>query len=192
MKIFQFGKISFVMVLTLLLCIQTVKPLAVSRPMPINLNLLRGDSEKIYFQIQAMVASDKQSCTFTPSGLEPLIIKFDEPSPTIVNLGEIKNIYGTVTVPQDAPIKTYNGQLVVNCAPSVGDKQTGGSVIHQTLVADFIVSVVQNKEEVVVNPIIIPKIEEKPKASPIILVLIIIVLILAIVGFYFSRKKKIE
>jgi hypothetical protein len=171
--------------LLLLLTIQTVKSIGVTSPIPIDLKLLRGDTARFYFEIMASTSKEKISCTYSVNGFDPLVITFDEKE-TIVEAGEIKPVYGTVSVPNNAPIKSYVGSLVAACGPYVETKDVSGSIIHQSINVKFVIDVVETKEE---RAILHIEEEEKPKASPIILVLIIIVLILAIVGFLFSRKK---
>ena len=83
-----------VMAFLLLLSFQVVRGLGVTRPIPVNLKLLRGDTARFYFQIQAVTSSIDQVCTYSVSGLEPLQVNFDEKSVT-VEAGKIKNIYGT-------------------------------------------------------------------------------------------------
>ncbi|MCX6822202.1 MAG: hypothetical protein NTW30_05500 [Candidatus Aenigmarchaeota archaeon] len=188
MKVTNLTKFMLVTIFTLFMVSTAVTSIGVTQPIPVGLKILRGTTAKFYFQIQALKDS-KQSCTYSATGLDPLVITLDENKAT-VDEGTIKNVYGTVSVPNDAPIKTYTGMVIVSCAPFTGaNEDFSGSVVKQTTGANFIINVVEHLEEQPVIPI--PE-KEKPKASPIILVLIIIVLILAIVGFYFSRKKKIE
>jgi hypothetical protein len=186
MKTSNFVELSLIIFITLSIVTQTVMALAVTQP-TLGLRLLRGDSARFNFEIQATMDS-KQSCSYSVSGLDPLVISFDE-NKAVVNAGEIKKVYGTISIPNNAPIKTYPGKLIVSCNPYVEQQESSGSVIHQTMGVDFGIDVVEILEERAIHQITE---KEKSKASPIILVLIIIVLILAIVGFYFSRKKKTE
>ncbi len=192
MKMIKFEKFILIAVLSLLLSIQTAWSLGVTRPKPIDLRLLRGDTVRFYFEIQAITSPDKLSCSYSISGLDPLVITFDEKE-AVVDAGNVNLIYGTVSVPADAPIKGYGGTLSLSCSPysETQYKDYSGSVMHETVNVGFPMEVVLEKEERVVREIP-PEVKEKPKASPIILILIIIVLILAIVGFYLSNKKKIQ
>lgn len=166
---------------------QIVRSLGISSPRPVDLKLLRGDVTKFYFEIYALSSTDKQSCTYSINGMDPLVITFDDKE-TKVDAESYSSVYGTISVPTDAPIKIYEGMLTVKCRPHT-EGEVSGSVVYQTFGTKFVVDVVEKTEERAVSAI--PE-KEKPKSSPIILVLIIIVLILAIVGFYFSRKKKTE
>jgi len=190
MKMIKIEKFILLVLVLSLFSLQSVKSLGVSRPLPIDLRLLRGDTARFTFQIQAVTSADKLSCTYRPTALDPIVITFDQ-NEAIVDAGTLKDIYGTISVPNDAPIKLYNGNLELTCGPYVEVKDFSGSIIHQTINVMFPIEVVLQKEQRIAREIPLPEIE-KSKASPIILVLIIIVLTLAIVGFYMSKKKKIE
>jgi hypothetical protein len=148
--------------------------------------MLRGDAARFYFYIQAVGTTVKQSCSYYVSGMEPLIVTFDKEKVVIDPEAEEK-IYGTISIPNDAPIKTYNGKLIASCEPHLEESESGGSLIKQRMGVDFIVDVVERPEERVVREV--PE-EEKPKVSNLSLVLLIIVLILSIIGFYLTRKKE--
>jgi len=190
MKTIKIEKFILLAFLSLILSIQIVKSLGVTSPMPVGLRLLRGDTARFYFEIQATTSSDKLTCKYNANGLDPLVVTFDE-NETILDAGTYKGIYGTVTVPVDAPIQTYNGGLTLSCAPYNEVKGFSGSIIYNNVNTRFPVSVVLEKEERAAPNPPVPVIE-KPKSSPILLVLIIIILVLAIIGFYLSRKKKIQ
>jgi hypothetical protein len=174
-------------VFCLLLTLQIARSLGGTEPTFEKNTLLRGETSKFYFDI-FNYQSDKQDCSYSISGLDPLTITFDKEKTTI-NEHSTGRIFGTLSVPSNADIKAYKGIVSVSCSPQV-ELKIGGSVVSQSFSVPFsiyVVAQIGEGERVVTN---IP--QEKSKASPIILVLIIIVLILAIVGFYFSRKKKTE
>lgn len=186
MKTFNISKFGLIILLTLLLSIQTIRSMSLSEPIPVDLKMIRGDSARFYFFIGTAGSGTRQFCSYTINGMEPLIITLDENKITM-NPDENKRIYGTISVPDDAPIKTYTGKLAVDCKPDLKESESGGSMITNSMGTQFKVDVVGKQEERIIQNI--PE-KEKPKVSPIILILIIIILILAIVGFYFSRKKK--
>ena len=188
LKNVKIEKLALIAILSLLLSIQTAMSISVTRPLPIDLKILRGDTERITFEIQALTSQEKLSCAYSVGGLDPLVISFDEKE-VVVDAGGIKDVYGSVSVPVDAPIKVYDGSLTLTCSPYTENKDYSGSIMHQAITVRFPIEVVLTKEEKSVNPIP-PEIKVKPKASPIILVLIIIILILAIIGFCFTNKKK--
>ncbi|MDI6826523.1 MAG: hypothetical protein QMD36_05070 [Candidatus Aenigmarchaeota archaeon] len=185
MKNSDVRKFGFILLSVLLMSIQTAMSLGVTQPIPIDLKLLRGDAARFYFEIQAVMESSRQSCSYSISGLDPLVISFDKKE-VVVNAGDIKNIYGTVSVPIDAPIKAYNGDLTVSCRPFVGEG-VSGSVIHKTLVVPFTVNVVEKLEERVVREI--PE-EQKPAIHLLPMLAIIILVILVIYLVYWLNKKK--
>ncbi len=189
MKTLKIRKFGFILLLTLLMSIQTAWSLGVTRPIPMDLKLLRGDSARFYFQIQAVMESNKQSCTYSvSSSVNPLVIIFDEKT-AVVNAGEIKNIYGTISVPNDASINNYEGDLTVSCAPYV-EGELSGSVIHKTLIVPFTVSIVGNVEERDIR--VIPE-KEKTAIHSLTIYAIIILLILIVsigVSYFFSNKNK--
>lgn len=162
---------------------QIARSVGVSYPIPVSLNMLRGDTARFFFYISTSDSSVKQDCSYSVSGLDPLTINFDEKGVAVLNPVVQKNFYGTISVPDNAPITTYNGQLTVNCKP---EESQGGSVIVPSVTVPFVVNVVEKPEERLVNQI--P--EEKREAFPLPFIIIVIVLILAIIGYYFSKKSE--
>ena len=188
MKALKISKFGLMLFLIMLMSIHTAYSLGVTRPIPMDLKLLRGDSARFYFQIQAVMESNKQSCSYSVSGINPLVISFDEKE-AVVNAGEIKNVYGTVSVPNNAPIKTYEGELTVSCSPRV-EGGISGSVIHKTLIVPFTASVVEKTEERAIREI--PEKEKPAIPSLTMYAIIILVILIVIVGvsYLFSKKKK--
>lgn len=157
-----------------------VTAISATKPILERESLLRGESTRFHFMIDA--SSYPLSCSYSTSGLDPLVINFDEQK-VDMNAGESKTIYGTLSVPADAPLKTYDGMFNINCEPlSAG----GGSKIVQTVTAYFpSVSVVEKA------PTTIP-IEEKAPAtsySSTIFILIIVIIVI-IIGYFFKKEKK--
>ncbi len=177
-------KISLI-VLSLFLSFQVVKGLGVTRPIPVDLKLLRGDSARFYFQIQARTSATPQVCSYSVTGMDPLIITFDEESVT-VDAGEIKNVYGTITAPSDTPFKSYEGQLLVTCKPQVGFEGASGSVIQQNMGVKFTAEVVATLPKGPTTMIYKPSTPTIPSVS----VLGIIIIVIAVIGIYYWSKKK--
>lgn len=189
MKISKVGKFGLILVLTILMGIQIVKSIAITQPMPFNLKMLRGDSVRFTFQIQPVTSKVKQSCTLSASDFDPLNIVFDEETVT-VNPGENKHIYGTLTAPEDAPFKTYNGKITAKCQPSAVTEGTSGSVMSNTMVIGFELDVVETLEERMVEEI--PEPERTGISTSAVLTIIIIVILVIGVGYWFSKKGKKE
>ena len=179
-------KLTFIVFLTLSM-IQNVYSLGLTEP-TFGISLLRGDSAEFNFQIQAVTSSDDQSCSYSIDGMDPLVISFEE-NEVLVKAGEKKNIYGTVSVPEDAEIKKYKGDLTVRCKPQIGD-DVSGSVIHRTMISEFSVNVVETLEEREVPSI--PKKEMPSSLYNLPIIIIIIVIIILVIGIYYwtERKKK--
>jgi len=181
----KFKKLTFMIFLTVLLTVQVVRSLGVTDPTA-GINLLRGDSTKFSFQIQAVTSPDDQVCSYSVSGMEPLVISFDE-NEVVIKAGNIKNIYGTVSVPQNAEIKNYKGELTVKCRPQ---GEVSGSVIHRTMISDFAVNVVGTIEEKKIPGLPEEKMPATTSNLPIIIILIIIIILVIGVYYWTERKKK--
>lgn len=192
-------KFSLLIFLLLLIIFQYVKSIGVSEPSPVGLELSRGDSARFDFQIAAVTSNLKQSCTYSINGLEPLIISFDEET-VIVDAGGVKDVYGTFYVPEDAPIKRYNGKLTARCQPIV---EEAGSFIQQSISVNFNIDVIGEEAEEITSTLEevkteIPE-EEKPEKLHLLLpeksyflLLSMIAVILIIIFYYWSERKKKE
>ena len=180
-------KITLSFFVFVLLTLQIVKAPGVTQPILEKTTMLRGEYSKFYFEIQTIGYSNKQSCIWSTSGLDPLEVKFDEIS-AIVDAGAIKKIYGTVLVPQNTPQKTYTGTLTVTCEPYV--ELSGGSVIKRTNNVPFVVYIVETLEKRPEQKL--PEVEEqKPTINllPILVIIILVILVICIV-YRLNKKKK--
>ncbi len=179
MKIYKLIPILFI-----LLSFQTVLALGVTRPVPHDVELMRGESADFTFQIQAVTSTEKISCVYFLSDMRPLEVKFDSDE-VIIDAGSKKDVYGTVTVPENTPFDTYSGTLSVSCgAVSQGD--SSGSQVRTTIGGSpFSVNVVEVREKGIkeIRP------EEKGISTEII-ILIIITVILIIGAYYWLNKPK--
>lgn len=179
------------LVLGSLLTLQTAWALGVTRPVPYDVQLMKGETAGFVFEIQAVTSGEKQLCTYGISGLEPLQVVFEE-SEAIVDAGSIKNVYGTVTVPSNAEIKTYSGTLSVSCG-AYTEGQVSGSVVKTTVGGSaFNVKVVEVRSQDIRN--VGPPAEAAFDYSTIIIVITIIIIVIAVTGVYYkarlSRKKR--
>ena len=180
-------KITLSFLLFVLLTAQNVKAFGLTQPILEKSSMLRGESSTFYFEIQTSGYSDKQSCVWSVSGLNPLEVKTTETS-AIVNPNDIKQIYGTVSVPSDATLKTYQGTLTVTCQPY--EESGGGSVIKRTANAPFRVNVVESIEKRTEQKLPEPQ-KEKPTINllPILVIIILVILVICFV-YWFNKKKK--
>jgi len=183
--------ICLALVLGVLLSLQTAWALGVTRPVPYDVQLMKGETAGFVFEIQAVTSSEKQLCTYGISGLEPLQVAFEESEAT-VDAGSIKNVYGTVTVPSNAEIKTYAGRLSVSCG-AYTEGQVSGSVVKTTVGGSaFNVKVVEVRSKDIRD--VGPPAEAGFDYSTIIIIVAIIIIVIVVTSVYyktrFSRKSK--
>ena len=187
-KTFKIGIFTFMIFLTLSMTINFVSSMGLSDPTA-GLRLLRGDTADFTFSISAVTDQNDIECTYSISAMDPLIISFEEDTTLRIKKGTLKRIYGSVSVPGNAEIKRYTGELVVSCKPLLRPEEITGSVINRVMNADFSVNVVEKEEEKVV-PNVPPKEMPAVTYNPIMIILIIIITILVIGGYYWSERKK--
>jgi len=193
-KIINIAKFCLVSFLTLLIILQTVESIGVSEPSPHDLKLSRGDSARFNFKILAVTSKIKQSCSYSISGLDPLIISFDEEK-IIVDAGGIKKVYGTFYASEDAPIKRYNGKLTARCEPLV---EATGSFIQESIDVNFHIDVIGKEGEVTGEEEIKSEIQEEEKPEKLHLslseksyfLLIFMIALILIISFYYWFKTK--
>lgn len=173
--------------IALMFTVQPANSLGVTRPVPYDIELMRGESAGFVFEIQAVTSMESQSCTFGIGGLEGLDLEFEEEEVT-VDAGSIANVYGTVSAPSSAEIKMYSGTLTVSCG-SAEAEEVGGSVVKTTVGgSQFNVNVVEFRESDIRN--VSPPPEQAPDYT-IIIILFAIILIIVVAGvyYYFENKK---
>jgi len=187
MRILNITKFCFIMPLVILLSVQIVRSMGLSEPIPHDLKLLRGDSAEFYFQISAVTTASKQLCSYSINGMDPLVINFDEEQEVTIDAGSTKNVYGTISVPEDAPIQGYNGNVNVNCRPFT--PETSGSGVQKSYSVSWVVSVVEKEEERLAREIPAKKTPMPAFGIPLSIIIIIII-ILVIGGYYWSERKK--
>jgi len=180
-------KIVLSLLISIFFSFQITNVLGVTQPILEKNTMLKGDSSRFYFEIQAVGYTYKQSCIWSLNGMDPLKVNFDETS-VIVDAGEIKKVYGTVSVPADTPTKTYNGWLSVTCEPYV--EVSGGSSIKKTTNVPFVVNVVEviGKQAEQKLP---TEEEQKPTIHllPILAIIILVILVICLV-YWLNKKKK--
>jgi hypothetical protein len=195
MKKISTKKFGLMMLLCLLLTIQTVASLGIPTPFPGNLKMLRGDTAEFKMQIQASSEPTDLSCTPYVQGFDPLIITFSEET-VIVKSGEIKDIWGTVKIPNNAEIKTYEGTVHAKCTPIVAEQDVGGSRMNKIPGNKWSLSVVSTAAERHIPSFTTTTTPAKPSPTPTIptstiITIIIIIAVLAIgVYYWFERRKK--
>jgi len=192
-KKINIGKFGLMMVLGLLLAIQTVVSLGIPTPFPTNLRMMRGDTAEFKMNIQGINEPVSLSCSPYVEGFDPLIITFKEETVT-VEAGEIKTVWGTVKVPNNAEIKTYEGTVHATCSPIVEGEEGGGSKITKTPGNKWSLSVVATAAErnIPTFTTTTPTPEVTPTISTSAIITIIIIIAVLVIGVYywFEKSKK--
>jgi hypothetical protein len=180
----NFHKVGFFVILAMLMSFYSVEALSVTKPILDKEFLLRGESTRFHFMIDGTGSPNAMSCSYSYSGLEQLVITFDEQKAE-VNAGESKVIFGTVSIPADAQLKTYDGMFSVQCEPLESE---GGSKVVQSATLFFpTVSVVERVE----TPTTIP--EKVPGTSySLIAIMVVIIIIVIFAVYWFNKNKKIK
>jgi hypothetical protein len=182
----KYGMICVMAILMFLFSLSCVKALGVTRPVPYDIELMRGESARFTFQIQAVTSTDKTACSYSISSMEPLTIEFDENEVT-VDAGSIKNVYGTVSVPADTPYKTYSGQLSVSCGAAIEGGVSGSAVKTTIGSSPFTVNVVELRTTEI-KEVGGPEVQKIPYFEITIIAAVLILLIS--VYYYFRIRKK--
>ena len=188
MKTLKIRIFTFMTFLTLLMSIEFVTPMGLLHPTS-GLRLVRGDTGDFTFAISAKTDTTDMECTYSISAMDPLIITFEEETTVTIKADTKKRIYASVSVPANAEIKRYTGELVVNCKPLVRREDITGSLVNRVMTAEFSVNVVEKVEEKR-TPTLPPKEMPAPPYNLFIITLIIIIIILVIVGYVWSERKK--
>jgi hypothetical protein len=175
-----------VMAVAVLCGMQNVQSIGVTRPVPYDIELMRGETAGFTFEIQAVTSLEALSCSYSISGLSPLTLTFEEDEVT-VDAGSIKNVYGTVTVPANAEIKSYSGQLSVSCGALVEGGGSGSSVKTTVGGSPFIVKVVEVRSGEIrpITPPPAPPVDYTP-----LIVAVVVVIVVLIVLYYLLKARK--
>ena len=185
MRFRNFYKLGFSVVVILLLGLKPVSSFGTSGALPIGIKLIRNDSGKFFFSVFADDSPSDLTCTLSPTGFESLVVTFDEEE-IIVPAGGKKVVYGSISVPADAPIKDYTGEILINCESKIQMETTGSSIKRSTTV--FLgFSVVEKLEGVTTT---LPKEEEPTIPTSAVFTIIIIVILVTGVGYWFIKKGK--
>lgn len=171
----------FAMSLTFLLLLSTsVFALGVTAPLPKNMELLRGETAVFEFQIQAVTSTEDLRCSYSIGNMAPLSVAFDS-NEVIVKAGTIEKIYGTITVPQDAPYNSYSGEITVSCGTAYSTET--GSEVKTTIGGSMLsLKIVEFRETA-------KKTSEIPQVMSGELLLLIIIIIIVIGAYYLYKTK---
>ncbi len=176
-------KRTIIIILAVLLIVQAVNA-GVTNPLPSEIELLKGESARFKFQIQAIADPETVICSMSLDDSTNLIISFDEDE-VLVEGGTIKEVYGTVTAPRGLTYGNYSGSFCISCDRTEG--APGVSVKINTCDLPINVAVVKQRTRQNMN------IPEKP--FPILLAafiaaIAVIVLLLMIILLLILKRKK--
>jgi hypothetical protein len=168
----------------ILMAMHQAQALGVTRPAPYDIQLMKGESAGFVFEIQAVTSTERQACSYSISGMAPLQVAFEE-NEALVDAGAIKQVYGTVTAPEDAEIKTYSGTLSVSCG-AFSEGQVSGSAVKTTVGGSpFNVKVVEERSQEIRN--VAPP-EPGFDYTTIIIIIAVIIIVAIAAGVYYKRK----
>jgi len=184
-KITRYEIISIIVILTFLFSVVSLEAIGVTRPVPHDIELMRGESARFVFEIQAVTSTEKVACIYSISDLGPLIIEFDEEE-AIIDAGSIKKVYGTVSVHEDAEYKTYNGKLCVTCGVAMENEASGSSVKTTIGSSPFNINIVEFRGKE------IKQIDDKVQKKYYLEIIIIASILILIIGvcYHLKHKKK--
>jgi len=154
----------------------------VTNPLPSELNLFKGESGRFKFQVQTVASNQEVECTASLAGESPLIVEFD-PATIIVPAGTVRDVLGTVTVPDGVEYGTYEENFCISCAPT--ESLAGTSVKVDTCDLPIKVNVVSERAR---DNMYIP-----PKPFPLfwkIVLIAAVVVIAAAIIILLLRKKR--
>ena len=107
-----------------ILIIAQIAYAGVTNPLPTELNLFKGETGRFKFQVQTIASNRELECTPSLAAESPLVIEFDEEI-MIIPAGTVRDIYGTVIVPDEIEFGAYEENFCVSCKPVQGISGTG-------------------------------------------------------------------
>lgn len=160
----------------------------VTNPLPAEIELLKGESGRFKFQIQAIAHEETVECSYSMENPESsLKVSFDEPS-TIVQAGTVRDVYGTVKAPRSLDFGEYTEYFCVNCR-AISPPPPGAQVQINVCSLPINVNVVKERTK---DNMYIP---EKPLPAlfyPMITALAVILILIAIIVILLLKKRKRE
>lgn len=160
----------------------------VTNPLPTEIELLKGESARFKFQIQAVAHPYAVRCTYSLEE-EPIFrVSFDS-AETIVEGGKTKDVYGTVTAPRKLDYGGYSATFCVSCKDIQTPPQPGANVEILTCGLPININVV--KERTRENMFVPPKPRE-PLFMPFVGAVIIIIILLMIILYFLIKNRKKE
>ena len=168
-----------------MLIISQIAYAGVTNPLPTELNLFKGESGRFKFQIQTVASNREVECNYRLAEDSPLIVEFD-PAEITVPAGTVREVRGTVTVPEEVGFGTYEEKFCISCRPTAG--QTGTSVAIDTCDLPIKVNVVSERTK---DNMYIP-----PKPSPfpwqtLVMISLVLAVVIALIAVYAFGKRRL-
>lgn len=151
----------------------------VTNPLPSELNLLKGESGRFKFQIQAVTSENDLVCIVSPESEAFFNVDFDK-TEIEVAAGTIEEVYGTVNVPGNLEFGSYEASFCISCSPAGGASGTAVSI--DTCGLPINVNVVEQRTKENMN---IPS-----KTIPLLLIIAIFAVIAVFVLLFYMLWKK--
>ncbi len=177
-------------ILILVLTNQIVFAIGISFPIPSEIEISPGESERFFYQIQH--GGLPVSCTEQITDAEGLEIRFDE-NVKILKEGNGKSFYGSVIAPEDITNGDRIVKFCVTCTPlnvDIAGQQGAGM---QFINCGIPINVKVIGERTRKNVPEIPSLEEPFKIPEIPIyyyIIVILVLILLIIWYKYEKKEK--
>ncbi|MBW2985004.1 hypothetical protein KY361_07840 [Candidatus Woesearchaeota archaeon] len=165
-----------------ILIISQIAYAGVTNPLPTELNLFKGESGRFKFQIQTVASNQEIACTYDLAEESPLTVEFD-PATIVVPAGTVRDVYGTVTVPEELDFGTYEENFCISCEPTSG--QAGTSVAIDTCGLPIKVNVVSERARD--NMYVPPK--EAPISWQTVIIVAAILVVIALIVLYLWEKR---
>lgn len=180
------SRIILLALLGILLASSFVYSYGVTRPLPYELELLRGEEGRFKFQVQIVPSESTMECSYHIVEGFPFQVDFLQETVT-VSPGQRTEVVAIVTVPRNYEFGSYSGDVCVTCL-AIGDQ--AGTVVKQDVCSVLPkVNVVQTRTR---DNMLIP-VEESPlsiNTTMLIIGSIIVIAGIIIVIFIMHKKKK--
>lgn len=175
--------------LFLIFIVSLVSAAGVNYPSPTEIQLTPGESERFTVGLQTSQDSP-ETCTFDITDSAGLNIEFDEDSVDL--LGGKKDVFGTVTAPEEITNGKKTAKFCVICSPKVApDSPPGSGVRFNNCGPTINVEIVGSRTRE--N---LPQIPEKEQPTiqlsqiPIYYYLLIIAILIILIIWYLKGKKQ--
>ncbi|MBW2980808.1 hypothetical protein KY360_05320 [Candidatus Woesearchaeota archaeon] len=167
-----------------MLIISQIAYAGVTNPLPTELNLFKGESGRFKFQIQTVASNREVECNYRLAKESPLVVEFD-PAGITVPAGTVREVRGTVSVPEEVDFGTYEEKFCISCRPTAG--QTGTSVAIDTCDLPIKVNVVSERARD--NMFVAPKPSVFPWQAAVMVLLVLAVIIALVVVYVFGKRR---